>query len=450
MKQHVLLSSLLFLTLLLAAPTQQTVSASGQQQRNTPTPAPERNASGGLGSVVTTDAPTFYWFESEYMTVLLPTAWPNQETELDEAEGTFSLMVAAGEEIMGSEEQGALVILQAADEAVDASEVLDSFELPSEECSGGERNEAPHTFGGRTYTSVYDTWTNCPSAENSLYTLVVESEEIDAVLFAVFFAPDDMAGVAFDIFRNTIHIVDTPPLDAPVRPSTPPTIVPTPTSTPEAEPEAEPEADTTAENTAVVVADRLNVRNGPGTNYARVSAVARNDVLTVVGRNADCSWINIIAPDGMEGWVAAGRQYVNLETACSDIPTVDVPPTPTPQPATATPAAAAPTATTQPAAAQPTQPPAPDNTATDDLGLDPALGCFLFENQLGSEVTITITRRSDSWNVTFRLPRGESDVRCFDPGDYTYTLDAPPPWDSVNGDLRIVAGERILFPIRGR
>jgi len=45
--------------------------------------------------------------------------------------------------------------------------------------------------------------------------------------------------------------------------------------------------------------------------------------------------------------------------------------------------------------------------------------------------------------------RGEN-LYCLDPGRYTYTLDAPPPWGSTNGEMVVNAGDRYLFPIRGR
>jgi hypothetical protein len=75
-------------------------------------------------------------------------------------------------------------------------------------------------------------------------------------------------------------------------------------------------------------------------------------------------------------------------------------------------------------------------------------GCYLFENQLGAEVTLTFTARDWQWSDTFKVPAGQSKEYCFDPGRYTYTLDAPPPWGSTNGELEVQAGDRYRFPIR--
>lgn len=117
-----------------------------------------------------------------------------------------------------------------------------------------------------------------------------------------------------------------------------------------------------------------------------------------------------------------------------------VPPTatrkPTPKPPTDT--AVPPTATRKPATATPTEPPAQP----------PSQGCYLFQNLMRADVTVTLTAQDWVWNDTFIVRSGEERVYCLDPGRYTYTLDAPPPWGSTNGELVVNAGDRFLFPIR--
>jgi hypothetical protein len=117
-------------------------------------------------------------------------------------------------------------------------------------------------------------------------------------------------------------------------------------------------------------------------------------------------------------------------------PPTDVPTT-EPLPPTATSAPASPTP--QPTIA-PTQPPPPAENQ----------GCYLFQNFLGADVTVTLTAQDWQWSDSFTLaPNGEQHY-CLDPGRYTFTLDAPPPWGSTNGELDVQAGDRYLFPIRGR
>lgn len=76
-------------------------------------------------------------------------------------------------------------------------------------------------------------------------------------------------------------------------------------------------------------------------------------------------------------------------------------------------------------------------------------GCYLFQNQLGAEVTITLTRTDTGKGTTFKVAGGAESEKCFDPGRYTYTMDAPPPWNSINGELTVQAGDAFLWPIAG-
>ncbi len=69
--------------------------------------------------------------------------------------------------------------------------------------------------------------------------------------------------------------------------------------------------------TATVTAQRLNVRDGPGANFAIVTSVRQGDLLPVLGRNADCSWVNVSTDDG-EGWVSTG--FVTLDADCTSLP----------------------------------------------------------------------------------------------------------------------------------
>ena len=49
----------------------------------------------------------------------------------------------------------------------------------------------------------------------------------------------------------------------------------------------------------------VRIRRGPGTNHSRIAAFTRGDIATVIGRNADSSWLQIRTANGTEGWVSA-------------------------------------------------------------------------------------------------------------------------------------------------
>jgi len=117
------------------------------------------------------------------------------------------------------------------------------------------------------------------------------------------------------------------------------TALPTPTSepTPSPMPSATPAVCT-------VLADVLNVRNGPGTEYQVVGRVRQGDALQPLGRNAAGDWLWVSLEGGGHGWVYAGLVEYRLEAGQLAIQTPPAPPM-----ATASPAATSTSVSTVPA-----------------------------------------------------------------------------------------------------
>jgi hypothetical protein len=145
----------------------------------------------------------------------------------------------------------------------------------------------------------------------------------------------------------TVEPSPTSPPPAPIPPS--PTATPRPTSAPTLTPSVTP----TPAPDAVVTADALTLRGGPGTVYARLGTLRKGEPLTVVSRTKTGDWLAVATAAGKKGWVAAA--YVALNLPLAEIPlAAEVPPTPVPtptQPPTAPPAQ--PTPTSPPAAPTP-------------------------------------------------------------------------------------------------
>lgn len=59
-----------------------------------------------------------------------------------------------------------------------------------------------------------------------------------------------------------------------------------------------------------ITASRLNVREGPSTNYKSVGYVNQNEIVTAINANADQSWRQIRRSDGLTGWASA--RYMDL------------------------------------------------------------------------------------------------------------------------------------------
>lgn len=79
---------------------------------------------------------------------------------------------------------------------------------------------------------------------------------------------------------------------------------------------------------AVITADILNVRRGPGTNYPVVGQLQQNDVVEISGKNADSTWLQIVYPTGTigRGWISAA--YAQVRGSPAFIPVVETPPSP--------------------------------------------------------------------------------------------------------------------------
>ena len=142
----------------------------------------------------------------------------------------------------------------------------------------------------------------------------------------------------------------------------------TPTSTPTSTPTATPTGTPPPTDTptpipgAVVLAEALNLRSGPGIVYDILAVLKQGDSLKVTGRNLAVDWLKVIAPDGKEGWVAASLLEVNLPLA--GVALAQIPPTPTSMPT--------PTATPTPTLLPPPIPLEPENGAA-FLGEPPLL-----------------------------------------------------------------------------
>lgn len=72
----------------------------------------------------------------------------------------------------------------------------------------------------------------------------------------------------------------------------------------------------------------VNLRQGPGTDYAVVGTLTKGESLEVIGRNADSSWWQVSAPVGA-AWVAAS---VVSAPHTENVPEASLTPAPTPSP----------------------------------------------------------------------------------------------------------------------
>jgi TolB protein len=98
-----------------------------------------------------------------------------------------------------------------------------------------------------------------------------------------------------------------------------PTTQPEPLDTP-----GPTEAAITETAQAEIVAAGLNVREGPGLNYAVSGTVAQGDILDITGVSADSNWLQIVTADGKAGWISGQAAYVRIVGSLDTIPTLNV------------------------------------------------------------------------------------------------------------------------------
>lgn len=133
------------------------------------------------------------------------------------------------------------------------------------------------------------------------------------------------------------------PMILPTATPVPPTPTPEATATPE--PTLEPPSPTPAPEARLSASQTVNVRSGPGTNYAVIGRLNAGQSFEITGKNPAGDWLQFEL-DGRQGWVTA-----NLISVSGDLGIIQVaqnipapPPPPTARP------------TARP---QPTAPPAP-------------------------------------------------------------------------------------------
>jgi N-acetylmuramoyl-L-alanine amidase len=68
-------------------------------------------------------------------------------------------------------------------------------------------------------------------------------------------------------------------------------------------------------------ANHLNVRNGPGVAYSVLTTLDYTNVVNVIGRNANSSWIQVTTYFGVIGW--ANAAYFTYSASIANLPVTD-------------------------------------------------------------------------------------------------------------------------------
>ncbi len=203
-----------------------------------------------------------------------------------------------------------------------------------------------------------------------VYGLLVAAFSV--LIIAVAFVGYNLLSLAFDTAptpaptRELVVVVVT----ATATPTSS-TLVASPTPSPIATPTSSATLNPTTIPQVTVVADLLNVRAGPGVEYALIATVPQGTVLRAEGRTEDGQWLLVCCVNEQWGWVLNQPGLVSLNFDLTSLPAVIVPtpvPTPVPtwppRPPTPTPIPTLPIWPTPTAMPWPTPTPAPPPTPT--------------------------------------------------------------------------------------
>ncbi|MBV7330704.1 tetratricopeptide repeat protein [Chloroflexi bacterium TSY] len=157
---------------------------------------------------------------------------------------------------------------------------------------------------------------------------------------------------------------------------------------------------------ATVQIGSLNVRRGPGVNYARIGVVSRGQQMPVIGQANSCSWLEIVTEDGQTGWISGAPQYTRLDGICREIPVS--------------------TATTPPRS-----------------GFQARLP-VRFDNHFNKEAYFTLTKAHEvnGWNMKFTVVSRRNQTQYLAPDRYTFSWSVP-GGPSGNGEFTLARGGRM-------
>lgn len=201
-------------------------------------------------------------------------------------------------------------------------------------------------------------------------------------------------------------------------------------------------------SSGTVLVQTLNVRSGPGTSAKIIEQAHSGDILVILAKNADCTWVQVTSENGTEGWASANARFLSMDTTCAALPVAEG------SPAAAAPAAVStpvPAATAAPSAA-PTAAPAtvPSEEPVEDAAnaVPEGKGCIDFGNWAGPDVIISGSLKDSNEVFDVTIKNKTVERVCLTPGRWGVTISAIANfWRDLVLDFDVKPGEVIDFPL---
>lgn len=202
-----------------------------------------------------------------------------------------------------------------------------------------------------------------------------------------------------------------------------------------------PTVETPVQLTCTVAVPRLNVRNGPGLEYAIITQVrgteAEPGTVLVVGRDETNQWLAVDERVAPEGWIAGSAGFVTCQGDINSLPVAEVVnapiATPTPQVATA-PAGDQPAANNEDVAAEPVVEAAPEPAAPLTTTIPDGQALLIINNGFDQVVRFTLDQvhRVEQGPSEYDLQPGQSMSLLVWPGQIAFS--ASTPWRGLSGN----------------
>lgn len=112
--------------------------------------------------------------------------------------------------------------------------------------------------------------------------------------------------VAQKIFLTQTAAVPTATIT--IQPTITPTITLFPTLTPTPIPRG------------VVLSQVLNLRAGPSIKYPVIGGLKEGELVSVLGKSGQCTWLKVKTQPGVEGWVSGENTLIKVDTPCAALP----------------------------------------------------------------------------------------------------------------------------------
>ncbi len=267
------------------------------------------------------------------------------------ARGTYTITAQNGDVLPNATEPGATALAYGTT-VTGVVQTSAGERLLFHGCAGDAVTVAASSEEFTPFIELFD-----PTAEET----VADSEVVSDIAAMIVGAPLSTTGT-YELFVAGQRRSDRGPFTLTLSLATTSTLAPSATAgtpSPTRTPVVVASPTPTSAPSCIILANPLNLRAGPGTNFSPpIGTMRLNSTVVPLARNQDASWIEVeTSPARLRGWISADAQFVRCTVEPASLPLGELPPTPTPRPTSTPIPTATPTPTVPPIVVLPSEQP---------------------------------------------------------------------------------------------